>query len=144
MPDGSWTERTLTFDDLATPTQTRYVEGNGRRVDVYIGDAPGKGYKQNPSLQELSHSKTSAANIQELPNNLSYQRTDLYIDLYNIYNAAADIQTEIMNTQGLSRGTAFVQANEIAFSRGVNGELMGVHPTKAGIIRDKWNSIFQH
>ncbi|CAI8810431.1 RHS repeat-associated core domain-containing protein [Pseudomonas sp. IT-P4] len=141
MSDGRWTELTKTINYLGAPTQTRHVVGNGSRVYVRIGDAPGKSYKQNPSLQELSYSKTSATDLQQLPRKLTHQQTDLKIDSYNIYNAAADIQTQLMNAQGLTRGIAFVEAANIAHNRGINGELMGVHPTKAKIIRDEWNSL---
>jgi RHS repeat-associated protein len=141
MPDGSWKEKTTTLNDLGAPTQTRSAAGNGSRIDVSIDNAPGKSYKQNPTLQELGYSKTLATDLQQLPRNPSYQQTDLNIDRYNIYNAATDIQNQLMNTQGIRRGFAFTEAISNAFNRGINGELMGVHPTKAKIIRDQWISV---
>jgi RHS repeat-associated protein len=127
--NGTWWERTTRMDHEGKWVKIKTVKYNGDVVRTKARGAAATFRKPNASLQELSYSKLSTAEIQNLPKNPSYRNTDPRIDVVNMSNALHELHHR-SKTKFSPPVRYDDDARIITLRKVIAGEIRGVDPKK--------------
>jgi len=130
--NGHWKEHTFETDNLI-----RSVHFNGGAVGVFPQGQPGRYYKNNPTLQELSYSNILGTDLRKLPA-LTRARIDPTIDTLNLTNASLKLfhQEIARSIPTAAYDKKSIELKNLIYGQAAKGEVMGFHPDYIKKIRE--------